>query len=263
MKLFPGCTVTSRIPFVESATMFIAERLGEEFSGKESMCCFEPTGLKSVDYDVWTAVGEMIHSRNADERIVTLCEGCNMSLTLSQGILETEEGISGAEKRLSEAGMKPGRAEINGLLEYLHENIDGIRKFAEKPIEGIGAVFPGCHGDYAYMKRDRNASEMLYEIMEAAGCSGVKVKESLCCGGGLQGVHDDIAGDIISDMVNTFKEAGADFAVVSCGFCLRRIDAAAKFPVMHISELVARSMGWDTDVSRYHKTEIQSRSSEN
>ncbi len=256
MKLFPGCTVTSRIPFVESATLFIAEELGKEFSGKEPMCCFEPTGLRSVDYDVWTAVGEMIHSRNANERIVTLCEGCNMSLSLSKDILETDEGIASAETRLSEVGMKPGTAEVNGLLEYLHENTEGIRKAVKTPIKGTGAVFPGCHGDYAYMKRGHDASDLLYEIMEAAGCQGVKLKGPLCCGGGLQGVYDDIAEDIIADMVDAFREAGADFAVVSCGFCFRRIDGAAKFPVMHISELVARSMGWDADLSRYHRTEI-------
>lgn len=256
MKLFPGCTVTSRIPFVESATLFIAEKIGRTFTDKESMCCFEPTGLKSMNQEVWTAVGEMIHSRNADERIVTLCEGCNMSLTMSREILETEEGISRAEERLSEAGMKPGTAKITGLLEYLHENIDGIKESVTTPVKGIGAVFPGCHGEYAYMKRNRDASDMLYEIMEAAGCSGVYVNGPLCCGGGLQGVHDDIAGGIISDLTDTFKEAGADFAVVSCGFCFRRIDAAAKFPVMHISELVARSMGWDADLSRYHRTKL-------
>lgn len=256
MILFPGCTVTSRIPFVESAIRYIAKQLGEEFSGTESMCCFEPTGLRSMDYDIWASVNDLIHSRNANKRIVTLCEGCNMSLSLSKSVLETEEGLSEAENRLSAVDMKPGISEISGLLEYLHENIEGISNSVKIPIEGTGAVFPGCHGEYAYLKKGHNASELMFGILEAAGCKGVEIKGPVCCGGGLQGVHDNIAEDIISDAVDIFKEAGADFAVVSCGFCFRRIDAAGKFPVMHISELVARSMGWDADLSRYHRTKI-------
>jgi len=256
MKLFPGCTVTSRLPFVEAATRYIAERLGTEISGKEPMCCFEPTGLKSVNPDMWSEVGDMIHARNDGEKLVTLCEGCNISLTLSKKNLETDEGFSKAENRLSEVGMKAGIADVNGLLEYLHENKETLRKLVKSPIEGTGAVFPGCHGDYAYKERGNDASTLMWEIMEAVGCSGAKIKGPVCCGGGLQGVKDDIATEIISDAVKLFEDAGADFAVVSCVFCFRRLDITAKYPVMHISELVARSLGWDGDTSRYHRTKL-------
>lgn len=254
MKLFPGCTVTSRLPFVESAVRYIAEHLDIEISGTETMCCFEPTGLRSMDPDMWKSVGSIVHSRNNGENLVTLCEGCNISLTLSKDILTTEEGMSDAQRRLSKVGMNAGIADINGLLEFLYNNIDGIKKLIKVPVEGKGVVFPGCHGEYAYKTRDHKASDMMSEILNAIECPNIVINKPMCCGGGLQGVHDDIANNILQDAVGQFKEAGADFAVVSCVFCFRRLDIAAKFPVIHISEIVARAMGWNIDVSKYHRT---------
>lgn len=240
MKLFPGCTVTSRLPFVESATRYIADRLGTDISGTEHMCCFEPTGLRSVDPGMWDSVGGEIHSRNEDEVLVTLCEGCNISLTLSK------QKIGGGGRT----------AEVNGLLEFLHDNRENIRKHVSAPVKGTFAVFPGCHGEYAYGTRGHDASAMMSEVLEAVGCPNRAVKGPVCCGGGLQGVHDDIAEDILQGAVERFKNEGADIAAVSCVFCFRRLDIAAKFPVMHISEIVARAMGWDADASRYHRTKI-------
>ena len=254
MKLFPGCTVASRLPFVEAAVRYIAERLDIEISGNEAMCCFEPTGLRSMDPDMWRSMGSIVHSRNRGENLVTLCEGCNISLTLSKELLTTEEGMSDAERRLSTVGMDAGIAEINGLLEFLYNNIEDIRKLAKVPVEGTGVVFPGCHGEYAYKSRGHKASDMMSEILDAIGCSNKVINKPMCCGGGLQGVHDDIANNILQDTVGQFKEAGASFAVVSCVFCYRRLDISAKFPVMHISEIVAHAMGWDADVSKYHRT---------
>ena len=240
MKLFPGCTVTSRLPFVESATRYVAENLGVDSSGTERMCCFEPTGLRSMDPGMWAAVGKEIHSRNESEDLVTLCEGCNISLTLSKGKI----------------GNDGRTAEVNGLLEFLHDNIEEIKKRASVPVEGTFAVFPGCHGEYAYGTRGHDASAMMSEILEAVGCSSNTIKGPVCCGGGLQGVHDDIATEILQGAVDRFKEEGSGIAAVSCVFCFRRLDIAAKFPVMHISEIVARAMGWDADVSRYHRTKV-------
>jgi len=154
MKLFPGCTVSSRLPFVESAVRYIAERLEIEISPSGcSMCCFEPTGLRSMDPDMWMSVGSMVHSMNRGESLVTLCEGCNLSLSSSEEALKTEEGAADAKERLSKVGMDFGTAEVRGLLEFLYENIDGIRRLAKVPADGTGAVFPGCHGEFAYKSR--------------------------------------------------------------------------------------------------------------
>lgn len=264
MKLFPGCTVSSRLPFVEAAVRYIAERLDIDLSPSGcNMCCFEPTGLRSVDPEMWRSVGSMVHSMNGGESIVTLCEGCNLSLSSSERALRTEEGAADASKRLSKVGMEFGIADVRGLLELLHENIDGIRRLSKSPADGTGAVFPGCHGEYAYKGRGGDAAGMMSEVLDAAGCKNVVIKKPMCCGGGLQGVEDGIAAGILQDTVGEFRDAGADFAVVSCVFCFRRLDISARYPVMHISEVVARSMGWEADVSRYRRTELQSRSIEN
>lgn len=257
MKLFPGCTVSSRLPYIEAAVRYIAESLDIEISGTETMCCFEPTGLRSMDQDMWRSVGSIVHSKNSGENLVTLCEGCNISLTLAQEKLTTEEGMSDAERRLSSVGMVAGIAEINGLLEFLYNNIEDIKKLSKVSVKGTGVVFPGCHGEYAYKTRGNKASDMMAEILDSVGCSNTVINKPMCCGGGLQGVHDDIANNILQDAVGQFKEVGADFAVVSCVFCFRRLDISAKFPVMHISEIVADALGWNTNVSKYHRTDLQ------
>jgi heterodisulfide reductase subunit B len=256
VRLFPGCTVNSRLPFVESAVRYTANVLGEEIPPSGcNICCFEPSGLKSMNPEMWLDVGSLIHSEYAGEKLVTLCEGCNLSLTSSGEILSTEEGRDAASARLKIVNAEYGVAEVNGLLEFLYENKDKIRSLAHPYSYGTAAVFPGCHGEYAYGRRGRKAGEMMSEILESIGCDSVEPKKPMCCGGGLQGVDDKIASEILEETVGEFRRT-ADFAVVSCVFCFRRLDISAKYPVMHISEIVARSLGWDEDMSPYRRTPL-------
>ncbi len=256
MRLFPGCTVSARLPFVESAVRYIADAIGEDIPPSGcNICCFEPSGLKSLDPEMWLDVSSLIHSEFAGEKVVTLCEGCNLSLTSSGELLSTDKGRADATAKLKTVDADYGVAEINGLLEFLHGNIDKIKSLAHPFSYGTAAIFPGCHGEYAYGKRGRKAGQMMSEILDSVGCDSVEVKKSMCCGGGLQGVDDKIASEILDETVSEFRKV-ADFAVVSCVFCFRRLDVSAKYPVMHISEIVACSLGWDGDMSRYRRTKF-------
>ena len=126
-SLYKGCTIPARLPFIEAAAKFIIGKLGLDINDMgERPCCMEPVGLRSLDHDSWLDVSSYICSK-AEGRLITLCDGCTVSL----------------EGSVKEKGSK---LDVIGFMEVIHENLESIRKNVVSPIGLKLAVFPGCHG---------------------------------------------------------------------------------------------------------------------
>jgi len=235
--LFPGCTIQSRLPFIESAFRFIVKELGKEIEELHgSTCCMEPVGLRSVSQDAWLSVNARLHSIASGRRIVTLCEGCNLSLSESSEILKENKAVS----------------DVAGSLQFLHENLDVIKKKIKSPMKMKAAVFPGCHCEYVCSKKGTFAMRMMMDVLNAVGSDPVRpAAQNLCCGGGVTGIDPELDKRILSETVSSFKAAGADAAVTACPFCFMRFDMGAKFRTYHIAEVVAIALGYD-DTTKYH-----------
>jgi len=56
-KLFPGCTISNRIPFIEASARKVFDKLGIKTSDAAFACCPDPVGFNSVDHTSWLAMG--------------------------------------------------------------------------------------------------------------------------------------------------------------------------------------------------------------
>jgi len=199
----------------------------------ELPCCMEPVGLKSLEHDSWLDVSSYICSK-AQGRLVTLCDGCTVSLAGS-------------------AKEKGSDLDVIGFLEIIHENLGAIKDKVVSPIGMKLAVFPGCHCESIMSSKGKDANSMMADIVKAIGGTPASPAKNLCCGGGVSSIDDDLAKAILNESVESFKATGASAVVTSCPFCFIQFDMVARYRTYSIVELTAKAMGWDADTEKYHR----------
>ncbi len=233
-SLYKGCTIPARLPFIEAAAKHIIKELGLDIRDMgERPCCMEPVGLKSLDHDSWLNVSSYIRSQ-AEGRMITLCDGCTVSL-------ECSAKESGSDM------------DIVGFMEVIHENLDTIKKKVEAPVNLKLALFPGCHSESILSSKGKDAVGMMSDILKAIGGEPKVPSENLCCGGGVSSIDDELSKAILNESVESFKATGASGVVTSCPFCFMQFDMVARYRTYSIVELTAKAMGWDADTEKFHR----------
>ena len=256
LVLYPGCVIPSRLPFIESAVRFIIGKLNIDIDDmQDTTCCMEPVGLRSLSREGWFGVASRLHSVAAGKTIVTLCDGCSVSLSECSERLQGPEGRDEAEKILATIDRSVSVSEVKGLIEVLHENLGLIEKNVVKRQDLKLAIFPGCHCEHICSKKGLSANSMLFEIVKAIGAVPKYPRADLCCGGGLSMIDDTLSKAILSESVNSFKATGADGVVTSCPFCFMQFDTVARYRTYHIAEVVAMAMGWGVDIKKFHRSQ--------
>lgn len=252
--LYPGCVIPSRLPFIESAVRFIMNELDIGIEDmQDTTCCMEPVGLMSLSLDGWFGVASRLHSIAAGKTIVTLCDGCSVSLSECSERLQDPEGEDEARKILAAIDRPVCVSEVRGLIEVLHDNIKLIEKRVTKRQDLELAVFPGCHCEYVCSRKGLSANAMMFDIVKAIGAVPRYPRANLCCGGGLSMVDDVLSKSILNESIASFKATGADGVVTSCPFCFLQFDTVARYRTYHIAEVVATAMGWEVDTAKFHR----------
>jgi len=252
--LYSGCLVQSRLPFLEAAAKFIFEKLNVKIDDMEGFtCCMEPVGLRSLGPDTWRNVGARIHSIASGRKILTVCDGCSMSLSEAAVELQTEKG-NAAKELMKEMGRDVNVTEVVGILEFLHSRLDDIKRNIVTEIDFDIAVFPGCHCESACKMKGLSAHDMIADIVRAAGGNPIKMEDNLCCGGGLAGVDPELEKKVMHESISSARNAGAFAVITSCPFCFLQFDMVGRQTTLHITELVASGMGWHVDAHKHHRT---------
>ncbi len=255
MLLYPGCAIPSKLPFVESAARYVLDTLGIQFSDFPGFtCCVEPVGLRSLGLETWMVAGARLHSiaSKQDGSILTLCDGCTLSLNEVSEVLDSG-GAETANEVLKEMGMNYARpAEVVGFLPLLHSELDSIVASSVRDTDLRFGIHPGCHGDHM-AGGPEGAQRMLADIVEALGGEAVLPKAKVCCGGSLTSVNDEVARRVSQEALDEFSDA--DVLITSCPFCFLQFDTITRGKkVIHVAELVASCMGWDIDYMSHHRT---------
>ena len=251
--LYPGCLVRSRLPFLEAAARFILDKLNVNAEVPKGMtCCIEPVGLRSMGPDTWLGAGARIHSIASGRRILTLCDGCNLSLAeAGETIGKRMDAVSGTMK---EIGRNVSTSEVIGILEFLHSRLPEIKRKLVAKTDFKLAVFPGCHCEAACKMKGLSAKDMMSDIVKALGGTPVTVADDLCCGGGLAGVDTELEHKVMNASISSVKGTGAIAIMTSCPFCFLQFDLVGRQTTLHVTELVASGMGWQENALRHHRT---------
>jgi len=194
-KLFQGCTIGNRIPFIEASSRKVFDKLGIKTSEGPFACCPDPVGFNAVDHTSWLAMGarNLTIAEQEGKDIVSLCNGCFQTLKAVNHELKHDEH----EKEKINDILKTVKREFKGsinvkhFVEVLYDV--GIEKIKEQEKNNFSGLKVACHTGCHYNRPseimqtdDPMEPKKLRELVAAVGATPVDYEEEmLCCGAGV------------------------------------------------------------------------------
>jgi len=267
--LFLGCTIPVRGQHYELSARKVAERLGVELVDVPGMdCCGFP--VKSVSWEaslVFSAKNLALAEREGLP-LCSLCNACTVTLVEANHILKHDpELLEKVNSYLARLDLKyNGTVEVKHFARILYEDVglERIKESVVKPLEGISvASHYGCH----YLKPSEIYDHFdnpehpytLDELVELSGASAMDYStKTLCCGGAILGVREDIALKMTKKKLDEVKGKGADALISICPFCSvmyegnqkkieKNFEVTYKLPVLYYPQLLGLALGISPD----------------
>jgi heterodisulfide reductase subunit B len=279
-KMFQGCTIGNRIPYIEAASRKVLDKLEIQTSQAPFSCCPDPTGIKNFDNDAWLAIGarNLCLAEAEGKDIISLCNGCTNTLRgvkhqLNHDNLKKDK----INLELAKIGKNfKGSADIKHFVDVFKDQIgvDRIKDAITKPLSGLKVVcHPGCHymRPVEWMEADDPLRPTnLQELVIASGATVVGYDElTLCCGSAITNAYEEYGMAILKKKMDSIKKTGADVIVVNCPACFQQLDTKQRdltkifeieydIPVLYLTELYALAMGFSPDELglKYHRTRL-------
>ncbi len=263
-KMFEGCTIGNRIPFIEASARKVFDKLGIKTSEGPFACCPDPVGFNSVDHSSWLAMGarNLTIAEAEGKDIISLCNGCFQTLkAVNHELKHDEHEKEKINKILSSIGK-----EFNGSINVWHfvevlYNI-GLEKIKENVTHELSGLKVACHTGCHYnrpseiMQTDDPMKPVkLRELVAATGATPVDYEEEmLCCGAGVGNIEEEPSMQILANKFSSAINAGAEAIVVICPACFQQMDTNQKkaekqanktfgVPIIYLTELLALSYG--------------------
>jgi heterodisulfide reductase subunit B len=267
-KMFQGCTIGNRIPFIEASARKVFETLGIKTSEAPFACCPDPVGFNAVDHTSWLAMAarNLTLAEAEGKDIVSLCNGCFQTLKAVNHELKhndhEREKINAILKDVKREFV--GKINVKHFVEVLHEiGADKIKEHIKNDLSGLKvACHTGCHYNRPseIMQTDDPMKPVkLRELVEAVGATPVDYEEEmLCCGSGVGNTEEEPSMMILANKFNSGLKAGAEAFVVVCPACFQQMDTNQKkastqgdtqfnVPILYLTELMALAFGFNAD----------------
>ena len=278
-KMFQGCTIGNRIPFIEASARKVFEKLGIKTSEAPFACCPDPVGFNSVDHFSWLAMGarNLTIAEEEGKDIISLCNGCSQTLKVVNHELKHNDSL---KSKINEVLKKinrefKGTINVKHFLEVLHEvGAEEIKKHIVKDLSGLKvACHTGCHysrPSEILQVDDPMEPKKLREVVAATGAIPVDYEEEmLCCGAGVGNTEEAPSMQILANKLKSAIDAGAEAFVVICPACFQQLDTNQKkagaqsnntfnIPILYLTELLALSFGINPDEIglKFHRAKL-------
>ncbi|MBD3407923.1 MAG: CoB--CoM heterodisulfide reductase subunit B [Candidatus Lokiarchaeota archaeon] len=266
-EVFLGCAIPNRFNNYESSMRAVADKLGIELLDFEGASCCGTVVLKSIDETSWLSMSgrniALAEKRGHD--VVTPCNGCFGSLKDTAHVLhDMEEEREKVNNILKEIGLEyTGTAKVRHFVEVLYDLREEIEKHIVHPLDGLRVAFhPGCH-----LLRPSNVAgfddpelpRKVDELIELTGAKSVAWNLKLrCCGSPLLIASEDVATEILTEKMESAKEAQANCIVTNCPACHTQFDVQAyglkndegeslELPALFITQILGAAMGLDEE----------------
>ena len=267
-KLFPGCTIGNRIPFIEASARKVLDKLGIKTSDAAFACCPDPVGFNSVDHTSWLAMGarNLTLAEAEGKDILSLCNGCFQTLKLVNVELNNNEHEKEKINKILKVVGKEFQGSINvkHFVEVLHDyGPDKIKEFVTHDFSGLKvACHTGCHYNRPseiVQTDDPMEPVKLRELVAATGATPIDYSEEmLCCGSGVGNTEEAPSMQLLANKFSSAVKAGADVFVVICPACFQQMDTNQKkagtqsnnefkIPILYLTELYALAFGFNPD----------------
>jgi heterodisulfide reductase subunit B len=258
MKLFLGCMIQNRLPFLEATARKVLEKLGVETSNGGFSCCPEPIGFQSVCKESWLALGarNLCIAEAEGKDIISLCNGCAQTLKAVKHELDHDEDKKGEINGILNKVNKTykGTSKVKHFVQVLMENV-GVDKIKSAVTNSMGKLKVACHAGCHYSRPsdimqydDPLKPKFLRELVAATGATVVDYEgEEICCGNGAGNTSKDVGDALAKNKIKNAKAGGANCLVVICPACFQQLDSQRELPVIYLTELIALSMGMNYD----------------
>ena len=278
-KMFQGCVIGNRIPFIEASARKVFDKLGIQTSDAAFACCPDPVGFNSTDHKSWLAMGarNLTIAEDEGKNIISLCNGCFQTLKLvNEELKHNDHEREKVNNLLKTVGREfKGTVNVKHFVEVLHEV--GAEKIKENVVKDLSGIKVACHTGCHYNRPSEKVQTddpmnpvKLREIVAAAGAIPVDYQEEvLCCGTGVGNSEEEPAMQILANKLTSAMNAGAEAIIVNCPACYQQFDNNQKkaekvvdktfgIPVLYITELLALAFGENPDDLglKFHRTRL-------
>jgi len=257
-SVYWGCFASTKQYCVEASTRSLLRVLGtnaRELDGWS--CCGHP--LKGVNPKLWLYLASRNLSLAGEGKLLTVCNGCYLSLKEAQHLTRTSrDAAEWVRRALSMEGLEYREPEILHAVEFFHDELRG-REVA-RPLKGLrlGAHY-GCHsirGSFEGFDRATNPG-MIEDILAMLGADVVRDYPGRldCCGATLMAVDADIGFTLASSKIAQSHEAGLDGLVTPCPYCFEMLDTRQEtlaelkgtqgIPVLLLQQAIGLTKGID------------------
>ncbi len=264
---YPGCMVVSEQYQYEISAKKILDYFGIDYKDfPEFHCCGEP--MKCVNFLTWlTMAGRIIAMAEKEGRdILTLCNGCYLSLNKAKKVLlEDEEKRKKVNEILAEEGLKfTGKIKIKHIMTVIDEEI-GQEKIKEKlkvDLSGLKlATHYGCHvlRPYSFAIDDPEDPKILEKYVELLGAKSPYYPERMdCCMILFGNVKPKEADKIRGEKLLAISRRGFDGLVTICPLCQHSYETRQKriskmlkqevsVPVIYYTQLLGLALGFEPE----------------
>jgi heterodisulfide reductase subunit B2 len=275
-KMFQGCTIGNRIPFIEASSRKVFDKLGIKTSDAPFACCPDPVGFNAVDHTSWLAMGarNLTLAEEEGKDIVSLCNGCFQTLkAVNHELTEDSHEKEKINKILESVDREfKGTINVKHFLEVLHEVGEAkIKENIKKELSGLKvACHTGCHYNRPseiMQTDDPMEPKKLREVVSWTGVTPVDYEEEmLCCGSGVANAEEEPGMQVLKNKFDSAIDAGAEAFVVICPACFQQMDTKQRdlkklfeedynVPILYLTELLALAFGESPDDlgMRYHR----------
>jgi heterodisulfide reductase subunit B len=257
-KMFQGCLIGNRLPFIEASARKVLDKLGIKTSDAPFACCPDPVGFNAVDHTSWLAMGarNLTIAEEEGKSIVSLCNGCFQTLkAVNHELNHDDHEKEKINKILKTVGREyRGTIMVKHFVEVLYDlGADKIKENIVRDLSGLKiACHTGCH--YNPMEPVK-----LRELVAATGATPIEyAEEMLCCGAGVGNMEEEPSMQVLANKFTSALNAGAEAFVVVCPACFQQMDTNQKkastqsnktfnIPILYLTELMALAFGENPD----------------
>jgi len=278
--VFWGCTIPSRLPYIEKSTRIVFDELSTKIHDVDGFtCCPEGVLAKANSEDAFYAgaARNLALCERQGRDVITPCNGCYSTFKETQSHLTTSwrdrdrintalEAAGESDPEYAENPMKyTGSARVYHMAEYLCDEvgIGSVASHVKRPLNNMRiAVHYGCHmlrPQPAIRWDDALHPTKFESLITALGATVVDYPSKMqCCGGALDRVGArDSSLAFARRKLNDLKINDVDALIVACPSCFLQFDlnqaamqrAKEQFdiPVFFLSEILALTFGVDKE----------------
>jgi heterodisulfide reductase subunit B len=280
-KLFPGCFIGNRIPYIEASARKVFEKLGITVSDAPFACCPDPVGFNSTDHLSWLAMAarNLTIAEEEGKDILNICNGCFQTLKLvNHELIHNEHEKKKINSILANLDREfKGTIKVKHFVEVLYD-LDP-EKIKENVTVDLNQLKVACHTGCHYSRPsqiiqtdDPMKPLKLRALVQAVGVTPVDYDtEVLCCGAGVEHAESAPAMDILSRKYSSAVASGAEAFIVNCPQCYQQFDSKLRdlekhtgvkytIPVLYITELMALAFGFNSEELglKFHRSRVKS-----